>query len=315
MSALRSGRVAPAPQPAMTIMPTATMARATAPAGSSKPQVVATSPHQTFPFSEGGSMKMNTILLTSGDEKSGTVQLPPVPAGDTVQPTLDATSSLPVLESVADDAYLNMNGYPGPELRRSGRPSNGGGKLIEFFDPELEQLDVDDYQHSVLLVGGSNTEEPANREASELLSRKLTDIRPSLSYAWGDIDEEKLPTDFYKRMDKGEYTEVVAPRTVFQWEPTNLWYHPLYFEDVGLERYGHTRKPWVQPFVSTGRFFGQVAMLPYQMTLHPPKAQEFALGHYQPGEWAPKKRYQIPFNEEATTVELLWITGLILLIP
>ena len=51
------------------------------------------------------------------------------------------------------------------------------------------------------------------------------------------------------------------------------------------------------------------------MTLKPPMSREFALGYYQPGEWAPKKKYQIPFNEEAAATEFLWVTGLILLIP
>ncbi|MGB4711977.1 MAG: hypothetical protein WBH50_23750 [Fuerstiella sp.] len=302
MNALRSGRTLVTPTPAAT------------PVANAKPAATSTEKLSTLQYVETDGMRMNSILLTGGDEEAGTIKLPEVSGSEPVL-TIDGSTILPELPATSGNPQYYNNGYSKQDLRRAKRAANGGGKFIEFYDPELEHFDAGDYERSVLLVGSQDEVEDNNREASELLSRKLTDIKPTLSYAWGDLEKKSLPDDFHKRMDNGEYTETPAPRTVLQWEPTNIWYHPLYFEDVGLERYGHTRKPWVQPFVSTGKFFGQVAMLPYQMTLHPPKAKEFALGHYQPGEWAPKKRYQVPFNEEATTVELLWITGLILLIP
>ena len=209
---------------------------------------------------------------------------------------------------LSDGNILKRNYKKGTE-----KIKNAGCRLIEFYDPELERFDADDYFMPIALVGGK-TEEPAEQPAgSGLLARKLSDIQPTLSYAWGDAGE--LPPNFHDRMDNGPFVERSAPRTVMQWAPTNLWYHPLYFEDVGLERYGHTRKPWIQPFVSSTKFFGQAIGMPYQMVLHPPKSREFALGYYQPGEWAPKKRYQIPFNEEAAATEFLWVTGVLLLIP
>ena len=194
------------------------------------------------------------------------------------------------------------------------------GGLIEFYDPDFEEpYDTDDYEMKILLVSGEedSTVDVADEEpqGSGLLSRRISDIKPSLDYAWGEYTDAQLPDDFHERMDNGTYVAKLAPRTVLQWAPSNLWYHPLYFEDPGLERYGHTRHPLIQPFASTGRFFGQVAGLPYQVALHPFHSREYALGYYQPGEWAPKKRYQIPFNEEAAASEFLWITALVLLIP
>lgn len=276
-------------------------------------------------------MRMNAILQTAGQEDEAGViaipqlseELPPVPdipqfEAPPLTPSYPAPSA-PVY-GIVDMKQLRK------DTKRAQRRAKGN-RLIEFYDPELERLDVDDYDRKMLLI--SDTEEielaPApslNSEDDEaesagsaprLFKKDITRIKPTLAYAWGN--RKGLPEDFDRKMDEGEYVARVAPRTVLQWEPTNLWYHPLYFEDVGLERYGHSHKPWLQPFVSSGRFFGQVAMLPYQMTLHPPKAKEFALGHYQPGEWAPKKRYRIPFNEEASAVQFLWITGLVLLIP
>lgn len=201
--------------------------------------------------------------------------------------------------------------------------------FIELYDADLERLDVDQYERQILLTSGDESVEPApvasadeddtmdeDSESTRLFDRSITAIKPTLDFAWGDINPSALPPNFHaNEMDKGEYVDRVASRTVLQWEPSNLWYHPVYFEDIGLERYGHSVHPWFQPFVSSGRFFGQVATLPYQMALRPASSREFALGYYQPGEWAPKKKYQLPFNEEAAAAEFLWITAIVLLIP
>jgi len=194
------------------------------------------------------------------------------------------------------------------------------GGMIEFYDPDFkEPYDTEDYEMKILVVSGeeesSEQVTASESQGSGLLSRKISDIKPSLDYAWGAYTDAQLPDDFHERMDNGTYVAKLAPRTVLQWTPSNLWYHPLYFEDPGLERYGHTRHPVIQPFASTGRFFGQVVGLPYQVALHPFHSREYALGYYQPGEWAPKKKYQIPFNEEAVASEFLWVTALVLLIP
>jgi hypothetical protein len=283
-------------------------------------------------------MRVNNVLLTSGsDDTAGTIVVPDLLPRVEISPALieasnllptPATDSQPVVGSPVKRVqetrrgvtkYFNW-GSTVTIFNRNKGTTRTRGRLIEFYNPEDERPDVDDYNMPILLVAAQeNTDSPVDEEEEDegerLLKRKLTEIQPTLAYAWGDKDEEDLPKDFHKRMDNGEYMASTLPRTVLQWEPTNLWYYPLYFEDPGLERYGHTRHEWIQPFVSTGRFVSQVTTLPYQMALHPAKCPEYALGYYQPGEWAPKKRYQVPFNEEATATQFLWMTGLILLIP
>ena len=190
--------------------------------------------------------------------------------------------------------------------------------FVQFYDPELqESYNTDDYHMPVVVASASASQQPRTNDSqrSDLLSRKITDIKPSLGYAWRDIDKSLLPKDFDERMDHGVYERNQPPLTVMQWAPTNFWHHPLYFEDPTLERYGHTYHPVVQPFASTGRFFGQLVGLPYQMTLHPMHAREYTLGWYRPGEWAPKKTYQVPFNQEAATIQTLTMVGLFFLIP
>jgi hypothetical protein len=203
-------------------------------------------------------------------------------------------------------------------LQWNARNRHVSDKFVEFYDPELVQpYDTDDYHMPVVVTAGNvqSGELMKNNSRSELLSRKITDIRPSLNYAWRDINTAMLPDDFNNKMDYGTYERNQPPLTVLQWAPTNFWHYPLYFEDPALERYGHTYHPAIQPFASSGKFFGQLVGLPYQMTLHPVNAREYSLGWYRPGEWAPKKKYQIPFNQEAATIETLTIVGLFFLIP
>ena len=147
------------------------------------------------------------------------------------------------------------------------------------------------------------------------LTRDITKIQPTLEYALDGIRVDQLPDDFFEKMDNGSYVVRASAPTVLQWAPTNLAHNPLYFEDPALERYGHTYHPLIQPFASSGRFATQLVGLPYQMTLHPVHSMEYTLGWYRPGDFAPKKHYQIPFNEEATLMQIATIAGLLLIFP
>jgi hypothetical protein len=99
------------------------------------------------------------------------------------------------------------------------------------------------------------------------------------------------------------------------WEASNLFHRPLYFEDVPLERYGHTYPFAIQPFVSLGKFGTQLVGLPYQMALDPPCSRQYALGYYRPGECAPYLCYQIPLNARAAVMSAGVYTGIAFLFP
>jgi hypothetical protein len=99
------------------------------------------------------------------------------------------------------------------------------------------------------------------------------------------------------------------------WYASNLTHNPLYFEDVTLERYGHSHGDLVQPFVSVGRFSVQLFGLPYQWVMHPPCEEVSPLGYYRPGEAAPKLHYQVPLNAEAAAATGAFYTGMFFLIP
>jgi len=99
------------------------------------------------------------------------------------------------------------------------------------------------------------------------------------------------------------------PANTYQWEASNLWHYPRYFEDVDLERYGHSRPWYIQPFFSTARMSGQLLMGPYQMALLPPWKKEYVLGYYRPGRAVPYRYEQIPWNARAAAVQAGAVTG------
>lgn len=113
----------------------------------------------------------------------------------------------------------------------------------------------------------------------------------------------------------GVFPQRMFPGLIYQWEPSNLYSYPLYFEDPALERYGHTYGDCLQPIASIVRFGVQTVGLPYQMAIDPICCPKYALGWYRPGECAPKLHYQIPLNAKAAAVEAGVITGLFFAIP
>jgi hypothetical protein len=98
-------------------------------------------------------------------------------------------------------------------------------------------------------------------------------------------------------------------RTCFAWKATGTCHKPLYFEDVQLERYGHSWNPVLQPFMSAAHFFVSVPLLPYKMGLNPPCECMYTLGYYRPGSCAPYVFEPIPLSLRAAIYEALGITG------
>lgn len=97
--------------------------------------------------------------------------------------------------------------------------------------------------------------------------------------------------------------------SVLTWKASGLCHKPLYFQDVQLERYGHEWGPVVQPALSTVRFFGDLAVLPYKMGIHPPNECQYSLGYYRPGDCAPWTRGPIPISLRGAISQAAFVTG------
>lgn len=97
--------------------------------------------------------------------------------------------------------------------------------------------------------------------------------------------------------------------SILTWKASGTCHKPLYFEDVQLERYGHEWGPVVQPALSTVRFFGDLAFLPYKMGIHPPNECQHPLGYYRPGECAPWTRGPVPISLRGAMSQAAFVTG------
>jgi hypothetical protein len=67
------------------------------------------------------------------------------------------------------------------------------------------------------------------------------------------------------------------------WEAPALPYHPLYFEERMVERYGYRARYGLQPLISGAHFFAAVPALPVRMMLERPCTCVYPLGFVRPG--------------------------------
>lgn len=138
--------------------------------------------------------------------------------------------------------------------------------------------------------------------------RELSDDDLCFVNAWWN-----LPSECSLGMEP--FTGRYFAQTTFTWKASALCHKPIYFEDLQLERYGHTAGPIVQPFLSGAHFFVSIAALPYAMGVYPPNECIYQLGLYRPGSCAPWLIDPIPISLRGAILEAGVIVGGIYLIP
>lgn len=99
------------------------------------------------------------------------------------------------------------------------------------------------------------------------------------------------------------------------WKASSACHKPLYFEQTQLERYGHTVGPLLESPFAGAHFFASIALLPYNMGIHPPQECQYALGYYRPGSCAPWLLPPFPLSVRGGLAEAGVIVGGALLIP
>ena len=117
--------------------------------------------------------------------------------------------------------------------------------------------------------------------------------------AWGIPVECPLDTSI---QHSREWTAVTM-----MWKASALCHKPLYFEQVQLERYGHTTGPFSQPLFSGGHFVLNIATLPYKMGINPMNECQYSLGYYRPGSCAPWLLSPIPLSLRGGLTEAAFI--------
>jgi hypothetical protein len=169
-------------------------------------------------------------------------------------------------------------------------------------------------RHSVRQAAGQTPDE---------LSQQLPGIKPIREIELQDAESEQVTPPDYARSwlaSQAKQHHLLGtsrewPISDYRWAAPGVLYHPLYFEEVNLERYGYTCGV-LQPAVSSAHFFGNVLLLPYHLLETPPHSCVSALGYARPGNCAPYYHSRLlPVSWAGAAAEVGTVAGLILLIP
>ncbi len=157
----------------------------------------------------------------------------------------------------------------------------------------------------------SSTKELLERDMQRL-SARLPDTNLRGGRRPDDVSREAFDSQAVPAtVDRGSDWSAIQ----YPWAASELRYRPLYFEDVMLERHGQTRHPLVQPLASGTRFILTFPVLPYAMTVNPPRPAHTTLGHFRPGSGTPLLLQRPPLQTDAGLMEAgVWL-GVLFLLP
>ncbi len=257
------------------------------------------------------------VLPDQADESAVSVPLPvelPTP-----MPAESRTANLPQIPRTPIDptptpAPPPPRFAPAPEQRlpEDDLPPFLAPRRDPLVPPEPEQRDVPRAEPPGSIVAGHlpqlrpiTTIQPFRNCSTDGAGVKMCPPNSSGS----DRCPEQQPLPEFGMKDRN------AVDLAYCWDASNLHHTPLYFEDVVLERYGHTYCEPVQSIVSAGKFGVDLIGLPYQMALAPIHKREYPLGYYRPGDPAPYKAYQIPWNRDAAFKAAYFYTGMSFIVP
>jgi hypothetical protein len=97
-------------------------------------------------------------------------------------------------------------------------------------------------------------------------------------------------------------------------EPNYLCYDRLYFERINTERYGWDLG-FIQPFLSTGEFYLDLALLPYHMWTDPCRNYDSNAGYCLPGDPVAYRIYPPELSLTGALAEGATIVGLLAVFP
>lgn len=150
--------------------------------------------------------------------------------------------------------------------------------------------------------------EDASGQTIKVPLRTLGDDEQCFLAGWWNVPSECVLGD---EIHRGRN---FVPSTM-TWTASALCHKPLYFEDVQLERYGHTAGPFAQPVLSGAHFFLNIAFLPYKMGINPPNECQYALGYYRPGSCAPWMVPPVPLSVRGAATQAAAVGIIYPLIP
>jgi hypothetical protein len=101
---------------------------------------------------------------------------------------------------------------------------------------------------------------------------------------------------------------------VVSWTPWTICYRPLYFEEIGLERYGCSSGIW-QPGISAAHFFTTIPLLPYKMMVRLPRSCVCSNGFSRCDDCPPPGYTTSGFRLDGAMFEAAIVAGIVLSLP
>ena len=204
---------------------------------------------------------------------------------------------------------------------------------LEKTQPDREELKVPDLEFDYdrddsVDDDGLTPEERAEqqRELEEEQRKSEANCRQELA----DLAEDRISSidldinvtgsagedyPFECQVSAGTHQPRQWSQITYTWKAAALCHKPLYFEQVQLERYGHSWGPYMQPIMSGVHFFGTLPVLPYKMGIRTPCECVYTLGYYRPGSCAPYLIEPIPFTCRAALFQTGAVTGISFAMP
>jgi hypothetical protein len=214
---------------------------------------------------------------------------PPAMPNDPAPP-LPGEGAIETQPQPVDDLFRNE---PIPEPRQP----------AELTAPERQQLLDQGLSTDPGGPGCLNQKGECQRAIQDLQKRDITTITVGLLIEGEEGTDYPCDCLIGRDFDAPKFAGRDFAPTLFTWKAAGTCHKPLYFEDVQLERYGHSWNPVLQPFVSGAHFFVSVPLLPYKMGLRPPNECVYTLGYYRPGNCAPYMLEPIPLSLRAAVFQ------------
>jgi hypothetical protein len=113
---------------------------------------------------------------------------------------------------------------------------------------------------------------------------------------------------------RGPYVQRAFPERHMLVEPNYVCYNRLFFEEKNSERYGWDLG-FIQPFVSAGEFYWDLATLPYHFWTEPCRHYECSAGYCLPGDPVPYLIYPPQLSMSGAIAEAGTVVGLLAIFP
>lgn len=242
-------------------------------------------------------------------------QTPPQPPDELRSPGINDLSP-PINDLTEPNTQQRQPGGQQPRTFQPQPPAQAPRPGYDPFGtekkPSAQANELPSVEPGVLAEEQSKSEENCKQELAKIKGRAISDV--DLNIVISGTQGEDYP--FECSIEDGS---VFGGRcwceSTYMWKASALCHKPLYFEDEGLERYGHSWGPCCDPLISGAHFFGTLPVLPYCMGVTPPTECMYALGHYRPGSCAPYMINPVPVSCRGAAFQAGAVVGAAAIIP